>query len=126
MNIFHIVAIVCVHWIADFTCQTGWMAANKSKDNWVLLEHTAIYSTIMLIMAITLTNALIGSFIFFIITFVAHTATDYVTSRITSRQFAKKTYYTPFPNLGAFTTIGADQMLHAIQLFVTWYTIFVI
>jgi hypothetical protein len=55
------------------------------------------------------------------ITFVAHTITDYITSRIVSRKFANKEFGSPIPNTGAFTVIGFDQVLHYIQLFGTYY-----
>lgn len=55
------------------------------------------------------------------ITFICHTATDYVTSRIVSKKFAKGHYGSAIPNFGAFTIIGFDQILHYIQLFLTYY-----
>jgi hypothetical protein len=58
---------------------------------------------------------------FWIITFVAHTITDYFSSIIVSNKFAKKEYETSIPNTGPFTIIGIDQVLHYIQLFGTYY-----
>ena len=39
-----VIAIIWIHFIADFVCQTRWMADNKSKDAKALLYHVAIYT----------------------------------------------------------------------------------
>jgi hypothetical protein len=59
--------------------------------------------------------------IFAAITFVIHFATDYVTSRIVKKRFEAKHFGSPIPNLGAFSIIGFDQVLHYTQLFLTYY-----
>ena len=56
-----------------------------------------------------------------LITFVFHTLTDYFTSKIVSRKFANQEYGSPIPNFGAFTVIGFDQVLHYVQLFLTYH-----
>jgi hypothetical protein len=60
------------------------------------------------------------SFAFGVVTLICHTATDYVTSRIVSKKFAKGEYGSSIPNFGAFTIIGIDQVLHYVQLFLTY------
>jgi len=60
-------------------------------------------------------------FLFFPITFILHTLTDYFTSKIVKYKFNKKHYGSFIPNFGAFTIIGLDQLLHYIQLFLTYY-----
>jgi hypothetical protein len=133
MSLFIILAIVIIHWIADFIFQAEEWATNKSKSNAHLFAHVSMY---------TMMWALLGSFLFaspcdssifgycveapkflaFLgITFVAHFITDYITSRIVSRKFANKEYGSPIPNFGAFTVIGFDQVLHYTQLFLTLY-----
>ena len=57
---------------------------------------------------------------FFPITFISHTITDYFTSRIVSKRFKDGHLGSAIPNLGAFTVIGFDQVLHYIQLFTTF------
>jgi hypothetical protein len=59
--------------------------------------------------------------VFVFITFVLHTTTDYYTSRIVSKKFANNHYGSPIPNFGAFSIIGFDQVLHYVQLFLTYY-----
>jgi len=52
--------------------------------------------------------------LFFLITFVAHTITDYFTSRLNSKLWAEgKVHW-------FFVSIGFDQILHYIQLFSTY------
>lgn len=131
--ILTVIAIIIIHWIADFIFQAEEWANNKSKSNGHLFAHVSMYTMIW---------ALLGGFIFaspcdasgfgycvdtpkflaFLgVTFVAHFITDYATSRIVSRKFANKEYGSPIPNFGAFTVIGFDQVLHYTQLFLTFY-----
>lgn len=126
MTLIEIFSIIIIHWIADFIFQDEKWAINKSKNWSSLLNHTYTYTGIWFIFISWL---IVGGFkttplsflLFLIITFVAHTITDYFTSRIVSRKFERKEYGSPIPNLGAFTIIGFDQVLHYIQLFLTYY-----
>ena len=125
--------IVVIHFIADFIFQAEEWAVNKSKSNAHLFAHVSMYIMIW---------SLLGSFLFaspcdasflgycvnlpkfvafLAITFVAHFITDYLTSRVVSKKFANNQYGSPIPNLGAFTIIGFDQVLHYGQLFGTYY-----
>lgn len=130
-----IIAIFTIHWIADFVFQDEDWATNKSKSFKSLVKHTATYSIIWYWVFVMF--AIAGNYfggpsrvemgwstwmgLFPIITFVFHTITDYFTSKIVSRKFANNEYGSPIPNTGAFTVIGFDQVLHYIQLFVTYY-----
>ena len=114
-----ILYLLFAHWVADFLCQTTEMGTMKSKDHVVLIKHTAVYSTVMsLFMVPLIWIPLINVVTFWIITFVCHTAQDYITSKITSKRFSQQLYngWT-----GAFTVIGFDQWLHYIQIFITYY-----
>lgn len=132
MTLTEIFAIIFIHWIADFIMQDEKWALGKSKNWSDLLNHTATYSfiwffaiTIMLSsMAEIVLDALLiipVAFLFMFITFIFHTATDYITSRIVSKKFAEGKYGSAIPNFGAFTIIGFDQVLHYVQLFLTYY-----
>lgn len=171
MTLTEIFSIIIIHWIADFVMQDEKWALGKSKNLDDLLNHTSTYSFIWFFaISILLTSqaksvldaiaVLPLSFIFMIITFVAHTLTDYFTSKIVSKRFEKEVIfnlktspnifeegdviqhgsnkfiimkhlandskvklYNSIPNLGAFTIIGFDQVLHYIQLFSTYYLI---
>lgn len=98
-----ILAILAIHWMADFVLQTDWQAQNKSKAMLPLLAHTSVYSACWLWFG----------WQFVLITFVAHTATDYVTSRINRSLW----------DAGAvhwfFVSVGWDQLLHYTQLLLT-------
>lgn len=116
--------IVVIHWIADFIFQAEEWSLGKSKTIAPLLKHTVTYSSIWFIAIWLISFDLKSSILFTIITFIAHTITDYFTSRIVSKKFAEGYYGSPIPNFGAFSTIGFDQVLHYIQLILTWSFLF--
>ncbi len=120
LTLTEIFVIIIIHWIADFVFQDEKWATNKSKSFDHLLAHTLTYSLIWFMVCIFILPIKI-SFIFYVITLVAHTITDYFTSRIVSKKFENKHYGSAIPNFGAFTIIGIDQLLHYLQLFLTYY-----
>lgn len=122
MGVF--IFIVVMHWIADFVFQAEEWSLGKSKSWSPLLKHTATYSSVWLLPVWFFTGSLWGAFLFSAFSFVAHTITDYYTSRIVSKKFADKYYGSSIPNFGAFSTIGFDQVLHYVQLISTWWFIF--
>lgn len=113
--------IILIHWFADFVCQTDWEAQNKSKNNKALLSHTLTYSGIWLSFGVFYVLFNLDTYIpwsltkFVFITFVAHTLTDYITSRINSKLWAKKDVH------NFFVSVGFDQVLHYVQLFLTFH-----
>ena len=135
MNLTEILAIIFVHFITDFIFQDEKCALAKSKYFIDLLNHTTMYSIIWFIFGILILtsidniNTIIkynpGDIILFtFITFIFHTITDFFTSKIVSKKFENKHYGSAIPNFGAFTLIGFDQVLHYIQLFVTYCILF--
>jgi len=122
MNVF--ILIVVMHWIADFVFQAEKWSLGKSKELASLLKHTVTYSVLWYLPVSIMTGDWINSIAFVGITFVAHTMTDYFTSRVVSKKFAKGYYGSPIPNFGAFSTIGFDQILHYLQLILTWRYLF--
>lgn len=122
MTLVEIFTIIFIHWIADFVMQDEKWALGKSKNWNDLLAHTSLYSLMWFIPIICLLSKVSWQASVFVgITFVVHTITDYFTSRIVSKKFANKEYGSKIPNFGAFTIIGIDQVLHYIQLFITYY-----
>ena len=124
IKIEYVLIILFIHFVADFICQDQEWAVNKSKSWDALLTHTVFYSAIWLWIGLGLTfshkvDPLKIAF-FTLITFLAHTITDYFTSRIAAKKFANKHLGSKIPNLGAFTVIGFDQVLHFVQLFYTY------
>lgn len=113
-----LITILIIHWIADFVFQSHEMASTKSDNFTSLLKHTGTYSGVfffgLLIISAFLNNVDLFFLIkFTFITFIAHTITDYYTSKAHKELWAKKDYH------NFFVSIGFDQLLHFIQLFVT-------
>jgi hypothetical protein len=120
-----IILIIIFHWIADFIFQDEEWATNKSKYTLPLLKHTLMYSIIWLFPIYWISGGdLVNTLMFVGITFIAHTITDYFTSKVVSNRFSKQHYGSPIPNFGAFTIIGFDQVLHYVQLVLTWNLLF--
>lgn len=124
MTISIFIFIIIVHWITDFILQDEKWALGKSKSLIPLLKHTFTYSLLWLVPVFVMTGDIFGSLMFVKITFVAHTITDYITSKIVSNRFEEKYYGSSIPNFGAFTIIGFDQVLHYLQLIFTWMFLF--
>lgn len=136
INLWIVFAIIIIHYIADFWLQTDWQAQNKSNNITALLNHTLIYTCCWF--PFVLYFHLTG---FLIITFICHTITDYFTSRLNSKLIPKRqTMVINFPQVNKeaskanvhyfpkgenyhnfFLGIGGDQVLHYIQLFLTYW-----
>ena len=114
------IAILIIHWSADFILQTHHQATTKSKSNIALLSHTISYSVVWIIyLFIVMTNiSFVTILLFGLITFISHTATDYVTSRQTARLYEKQDFH------NFFVVIGFDQVLHYLQLWFTYKLLF--
>lgn len=118
------IMIVYVHFIADFLYQDEEWATNKNHSITALLKHTTVYSLMWFVPTAIGNLDPINAVYFVLITFVAHTITDYFTSKAVTRLFKEKKYGSSIPNTGAFTVIGFDQMLHYIQLVLTYQLLF--
>lgn len=119
MSLYIIFSVLFVHWFSDFVIQTDKEAKGKSSDNRMLLNHTVTYTVVSMVLLIGLNvlNTLVESIIFLVITFVFHTLTDYFTSRLNAKLWAKGDVH------NFFVSVGFDQVLHYIQLFLTLYFI---
>ena len=80
MELNSIIGLLILHFISDFILQSDWMAQNKSNSNKVLGLHVLTYSIPFLLIGPT----------FAVVNGIFHFITDYVTSRITKRLWAKK------------------------------------
>jgi hypothetical protein len=121
MELKIIFSIFITHWIADFIMQDEKWALGKSKNWKDLLSHTGVYSFCWIPFAWYFLGHTMAGNLFILITFMCHTATDYFTSRVVSKMFTEKKHGSPIPNVGAFTVIGFDQVLHYTQLFLTFH-----
>ena len=116
-----VLAIILIHWLADFVFQTDKMAKGKSKNWNDLLSHTGTYSFIWFCFVPFYVLLNLDTYVewtgtlFVLITFIAHTITDYFTSRLNSKLWAKGDVH------NFFVSIGFDQVLHYTQLLLTYY-----
>lgn len=119
INIWIVLGILYIHWVADFVCQTDFEAQNKSKSNVALLQHVSKYSILWLIAICyyKILNKNVSDIIllFPVITFICHFVTDYFTSRLNTKLWNSKKVHE------FFVSIGFDQLLHFIQLILTFY-----
>lgn len=107
-----LLALLCVHWVADFVLQTHWQAQNKSKDVEALARHVGTYGAVLAIATpfIFGTANFFGVLIFVWINIALHFITDYFTSRWSSRLYAKQDWH------NFFVVIGFDQLIHQLTL----------
>jgi hypothetical protein len=99
-----LIALVLMHFVADFIFQTDKIAINKSSNNWILAQHVLFYALPFVVFG----------WAFALVNFVLHFATDYASSRLAG-YFWKNEQRHWF-----FVTIGADQAVHMICLFATY------
>lgn len=103
MDTLTLIAILAVHFVADFVLQSDVMAQRKSTSNKWLTIHIAMYSAPFV---------LFGP-LYALVNGVAHWLTDYVSSRATTRLWkaGERHWF--------FVVIGADQFVHVACLVVT-------
>ena len=120
----NILLLIWVHFVADFILQSDWMARGKSKDSWILLTHVLIYTVPLLLLGIFFMLRIhisIGSPLavhWALVNGVLHFATDYVSSRITTKLWSEQKVH------WFFVVIGCDQAVHMTCLVVTYYYFF--
>jgi hypothetical protein len=122
MTLIEIFIILMVHYLADFVAQTDEQAKGKSKNWNDLLSHTFQYSLHWLAAGLILflispfdMKIIPNTIVFFFITFMCHTTTDYFTSRLNSKLWSEGKVHL------FFVSIGFDQILHYMQLFLTYW-----
>jgi hypothetical protein len=117
MNYF--LLIVLIHFLADFALQTHDQAIGKGVGtHWFnidLLKHVLNYSLVWGVFILAVYNNFWIAIGFFIITFIAHYITDFITSRLSKPLFESKDFH------NGFVVVGADQVAHYVQLYYTFY-----
>jgi len=98
-----VLSVVWLHFISDFILQTDRMAMNKSKSNAWLELHVTVYAL---------------PFLWFgwqyaAVNWVLHFATDWASSRATSKLWQKGERH------WFFVVIGLDQAIHLTSLVLT-------
>lgn len=119
--LWQFLALLAVHWVADFVLQTHWQASNKSKRLDALAKHVGTYTLVlcagtlfifpdqqngMEVLLFTLANGAL------------HFVTDYFTSCWSAKLYAKQDWH------NFFVVIGFDQLIHQATLAVTMLVIF--
>jgi len=97
-------ALIWIHFIADFMMQSDRVALNKSKDSKILLWHVALYGLFLLPFGL----------IYAVVNAALHFVTDFCTSRATSALWKKNERH------WFFVVIGLDQAIHMTCLFATY------
>jgi len=124
LTLTEIFIILLIHWVADFVLQTDKQAKGKSKNWSDLINHTSNYSICWFLIVILFGVYNSGQTTFWYVTstlcfvtttFICHTITDYFTSRLNSKLWAKGDTH------NFFVSVGFDQILHYVQLFTTYW-----
>jgi hypothetical protein len=116
--LWQFLALLVTHWVADFVLQTQWQSLNKSKRNDALARHVVTYTAVLAVAAAFLFGINIALIWFVGMNGTLHFATDYVTSRATSRLYAKQDLH------NFFVVVGFDQLIHQTTLAVTMWLIY--
>lgn len=105
IEIHILLILISLHFISDFVFQSDYVARNKSKSNYVLLQHVIIYGALFIFIG----------WLYAFVNAVLHFIVDWNTSRATSYLWEKhKTHW-------FFVVIGFDQALHMSCLLLTYY-----
>lgn len=118
ISIWVILSILLIHWFADFIVQTDFEARNKSTNHLALLSHVVSYTGIWIIPALVWSFSNNGSPVimwFVPITFICHFITDFFTSRLNTKLYKNNKIHE------FFISVGFDQFLHYLQLFITYW-----
>jgi hypothetical protein len=115
-----LIALLAIHWLADFVLQSQWMSVNKSKRLDALVSHVATYTATLLVGSALIFGVLeIAPLALFVgVNGILHFFTDFVTSRITSRLWQQQREHL------FFVAVGFDQLIHQITLIATQWLIF--
>ena len=113
--LWQFVALLAVHWFADFVCQTHWQASNKSKNNDALFKHVGNYTLILIAASLVIFGLGWIAAAFAWVNGCLHFVTDYFTSRWSAKLYAKQDWH------NFFVVIGFDQLIHQVTLALTMW-----
>lgn len=114
MAITMILFVLLIHWIGDFVLQSDKQSKRKATSVKYLLQHTLVYSLVWFsFISVVFTDLRVAT-AFTIITLIFHTITDYFTSKQVKKLFKKGDIH------NMFVVIGLDQLLHYVQLLITF------
>lgn len=117
----YLLLLLIIHFLADFALQTHEQAIGKSEGSSILNAqlsfHVSIYSIVMSLSLYAIGFSFLLALKFWSITYLSHYITDYCTSRIGKPYWAKNDFH------NGFVVVGADQLLHFIQIYYTLHYI---
>lgn len=116
--LWQFVALLAIHWLADFVLQTHWQASNKSKRLAALSKHVGVYTLALAVGSAVIFGQSEAWVYFVLLNGVLHFGTDYCTSRWSSKLWAKQDWH------NFFVVIGLDQLIHQVTLAVTMWALF--
>ena len=114
MSAFTLLFLLSAHFVADFVLQTDWQAKNKSTNWTALHRHVMVYATVLGVAVSFMGLSAADCVGFWSLTYCTHFVTDAITSRINSRLWQQGRVH------GFFVGVGADQLIHAWTLTLTW------
>lgn len=106
ISVHLLVWMLFAHWVADFICQSDWMAQNKSKAFWPLYLHCVTYAIIMAAFFWSAEIDLWKTIHFYNLMVFSHLVVDYFTSRWNRYLWEKKEVH------WFFVFVGLDQFIH--------------
>ncbi len=106
---WQLVGLLATHWVGDFVLQTNFQASTKNKRLDALSLHVATYTATLFVAAVILFG-LMSAVTFAAVNGALHFATDYITSRVSSKFWAEENWHR------FFVTIGFDQLIHQATL----------
>lgn len=114
--------IILIHFLADFALQTHEQSLKKGEGislfNKFLFYHVGVYSITWWIAMGIISGREDLALGFAFVTFVTHYIIDWITSRLGKSFWTKQDFH------NGFVVVGFDQMLHYIQLLLTYKLIF--
>lgn len=116
--LWQFLALLVIHWLADFVLQTHWQASNKSKRMDALARHVGVYTVALAIGAAVVFGVGVALAWFVAVNGALHFGTDFFTSRWTAKLYAKQDWH------NFFAVVGFDQLLHQATLAVTMWAFF--
>ncbi|MFD2254365.1 DUF3307 domain-containing protein [Lactococcus formosensis subsp. bovis] len=97
------------HYIGDYALQTEYLAANKGKDNYILVSHVSVWTFVVSATALLLNMKITFILIVFLL-FVPHFIMDYIKAR--NILWCK--------NLSPRISLSIDQAFHMVQIILLW------
>lgn len=113
MNILHLIALLFAHIIGEGVLQSRALSVSKSKNLRALFFHTIVYSFTIAIVAYYSLGYIAAAHMFGI-TLVSHSIIDYITSRLIKHLSDRHKLWE------LFILIITDQVLHILQLIITF------